>query len=100
MATKAPTVIPARPRRAIVAQPQALSSPLPLEESQEASRRVHAADDFAEKVDVYVPRAFPFTLDDHRIVQINIGVQPMPRAWADHWFVKAQGVVVYDRSQH
>lgn len=98
MATKAPTVVPARPRRAIVNTPQALS-PLPLAEAQAADAKV-AAIDLTDTVDVYVPKAFPFTLDNHQIVEINVGVQPMPKAWASHWFVKAQGVIIYKRDQH
>lgn len=100
MATsKSPTVVPARPRRAIVAAPVTNAQPLPVAEAQAASA---AAVDVlqGEKVDVYVPKPFKFTLDDHRILDVNIGVQPMPKAIAEHWFVKAQGVVVYDRTQH
>jgi hypothetical protein len=92
------TVIPARPRRAIVNSPSALS-PLPLTEATAANTRV-AEVDLDDTIDVYVPTAFPFTLDNHQVIDINVGVQPMPRAWAEHWFVKGMGVVVYDRSSH
>lgn len=98
MATKKDTVPPARARRALVHSPQSLSS-LPLAEARQADQRV-AATDLDDTVDVYVPKAFPFTLDNHQIVQIEIGVQPMPRAWAEHWFVKAQGVITYKRGEH
>lgn len=100
MASKAPTVVPARPRRAIVSAPAALAPMLPVAEAQAAASRVNDDILHGEKVDVYVPKAFKFTLDDHRILEVNIGVQPMVKAIAEHWFVKAQGVVVYDRSQH
>lgn len=98
MAKNTPTVIPPRPRRAIVNTPTQLPA-LPLQEMSAANARV-AAVDLEDVVDVYVPKAFPFTLDNHQIVEINVGMQPMPRAWADHWFVKAQGVVLYDRNKH
>lgn len=97
---KTPTVIPAKPRRAIVSKPTMLAPPLPVAEALEAEKRVQATMLDDVKVDVYVPKEFKFTLDDHRIIDVHVGVQPMPRAMAEHWFVKAQGVVVYDRTQH
>lgn len=49
-----------------------------------------------DKVMVIVPTSFPFTLGDHRIIQIPAGAQPMPRTWAEHWFVKSRGVTIID----
>lgn len=42
--------------------------------------------------DVVVPKAYSLTLDDHSRVTVPAGFQTMPKAWAEHWFSRANGV--------
>ena len=95
MATKkSPEPVIIKPRKALGVRAQLQEGVVPAA-PKAADINAHAIDD--EQVTVIVPKPFPFTLDDHRIVSINAGVQEMPRAWARHWFVKAQGVTIYSK---
>lgn len=43
-----------------------------------------------------VPRAFRLTLDDARVIEIDAGMQFLPRAQAEHWYAAANGVEVVE----
>lgn len=82
-----------RERRALAAtNALATASGLPKTAEQAAATAATLAED---KVTVTVPKAFTLTLDDHQVIEIAAGVQPMPKSWAEHWFSKAKGVTVY-----
>lgn len=93
MTTKqTPIKIAAKPRSALSPTAAVLNHGIMPQSPQVMAADAAIAED--DKVMVLVPAAFPFTLDDHRIVQIPAGAQPMPQSWADHWFVKSRGVTM------
>ena len=47
------------------------------------------------KVTVTSPKAFKLRVDNHVTVDYKAGVQEMPVSHAEHWYSKANGVVVY-----
>lgn len=51
-----------------------------------------------DKASYKVPRAFNLTLDDSSVVRIEAGVQDLPKAYGEHWYAKANGVVPHDGS--
>lgn len=53
----------------------------------------------AEKstVTVFVPRAFKLNISHTEVVKFEEGMQEMAPELAGHWFVKANGVQVYNR---
>lgn len=54
----------------------------------------------AEAVDtvtVTVPKAFKLMLDHFHVKEFKAGVQEMERAHAEHWYSKANGVVIYTK---
>ena len=62
---------------------------LALVEAEKAAAR--------DLITVTVPVKFHLTLDTHDVVQYQPGVQEMPRTHAEHWYAKANGVVVYQK---
>lgn len=52
-----------------------------------------------EMVTVTVPKAYSLNLDLFRKIEIKAGVQEMERAWAEHWWSKANGVTIYEPSK-
>lgn len=52
-----------------------------------------------EMVTVTAPKDFKLVLDHFREVQIKAGIQEMERAWAEHWWSKANGVTIYTPSK-
>jgi hypothetical protein len=50
--------------------------------------------DADEIVTAHVPRAFNLTTDDGHTLRISAGSQTMPRAHAEHFYAKANGVTV------
>lgn len=51
-----------------------------------------------EWVTAIVPTRFTLTLDSHKPVEYEAGVQEMPLSHASHWFARARGVKVYTPS--
>lgn len=49
-----------------------------------------------DTVIVEVPKAFQFMVDHDTRVEVKPGVQRMKKAHADHWWVKANGVKVFE----
>lgn len=49
-----------------------------------------------EKVTVVCPKQFTLTVAHGHEVVIPAGTQELPRSYAEHWYSKAQGLVVYD----
>jgi hypothetical protein len=43
-------------------------------------------------VDCVVPKKFILTMDDHRRVQFEAGIERVPQSLVDHWYVKANKV--------
>jgi hypothetical protein len=66
---------------------------LPVEPQEEHALAQAAA--AIELVTAVVPKAFTLTLDDHSVARYETGTQDMPRAHAEHWYSKAQGVEIY-----
>lgn len=63
---------------------------------QEAEARAQReADEAADKIAVTVPRAFKLNVDNHRVIDYPAGTYGMPRAHADHWWSKANGVILF-----
>ena len=58
-----------------------------VEETQETSEA-------GETVLVQIPKDFKFRDDDHVEHRLQAGVHRIPVAWADHWYVQANGVTV------
>lgn len=46
-------------------------------------------------VTTIVPKTFQLTGNDHRVVAYEAGIIDMPRAHAEHWYAKAQGVEIH-----
>ena len=62
---------------------------------QLAAAEVKLAGEVVDYVTVTVPKAFKLRLDHFREVNIPAGIQEIEREWAEHWYSKANGVVVY-----
>lgn len=76
------------PARAIAAQAQTETDQGGAPTAQPST----PAPELEDLVPVDVPRGFNLTLDDRRVVPIARGSQRLPRAWAEHWYSKANGV--------
>ena len=63
--------------------------------NEEKKHAVQMALDDSPLVTVEVPKPYKMTLDDHRVVHVNAGVQDMKKYLADHWYSKANGVKTY-----
>ena len=94
MATKKSPTPVIKPRRALGVRAQL---PEELVPSGPVAASANAVLTKGDLVTVVVPTPFPFTMQDHRIIQINAGVQEMPREIAEHWFVKSRGVTIYTK---
>lgn len=67
-------------------------------EAQAAAAKAAAVQEAAamdDLVDVVVPNPFRLVGQDHRARNYAAGTYPMPRAHAEHWFSKANGVKIY-----
>lgn len=49
-----------------------------------------------ETVTVVNPKQFTLTMDHGNEVVVPAGTQELPRSYAEHWFAKAQGLVIYE----
>lgn len=96
MATKPPTKTAAKPRRTIIAEAAKPSNAQGMVTNPEAVAAQAEALANEERVIVHSPKAFTLTLDGHVDLHVRPGVQEMAKSVAEHWFVKAQGVKVYD----
>lgn len=83
----------AKPRKAITATLQVVvPGGVPTTEQE---RKFVEAVQAEETVDVLVPLPFTLTLDNHLEVSVAAGVQPMPKSWLEHWYVRQRGVVPF-----
>lgn len=70
----------------------------PTVDSKAPEAAAPAADTTAEEtVTVTVPKAFRLRLDPQTELQFKAGIQEMTRANAEHWYSKANGVVIYTK---
>jgi hypothetical protein len=84
-----------KPRRATTrdAEPRkSRAALLPEAITQDEQAPAPAAD---ELVTAIVPKIIHLTLDDGRTVTYHPGTQDMPRAHAEHWWCKTNGVEIY-----
>lgn len=63
-------------------------------QKQRLQKDAEAPDD--EVVTVVNPKQFTLTVGHGNEVVIPAGTQELPRSYAEHWFSKAQGLVVYE----
>lgn len=48
---------------------------------------------------IIVAQPFQLRLDDNRLISVPVGVQEAPAGFAEHFYAKAHGVMVYARSE-
>lgn len=77
----------------------ATAKPTPAAKKAAPRAALKAADEIVpalKKDDVYVliPKPFILTLDDSTTVQYGAGIRPIPRAHAEHWWSKVNGVEI------
>lgn len=89
VAAKAPATDP-RTTESASAPADATATAQPPEDDDVRPRRKSKPEE--ELVSVTVPRKFKLTKDDGMVVDIEAGIQDLPRGLAEHWYAKANGV--------
>lgn len=85
-----------KPRRTIIAEAAKPTASHALVTQQDDVKKIDEALAAETKVIVFAPKAFTLTMDGHVDLHIKAGVQEMAKSVSEHWFVKGQGVKVYD----